>query len=376
MPDFQPLTILHIAAPSPVGGLESVMLELAGGLSRLGHRAVLVLVLPPGSDRHPVLVVGLERGIEVIRVEVRSRGYLSELRGLRSAIEAIRPDVVHTHGYRADLLGGLVARRADTPWISTGHGFAGGDLKNRFYEWLQIRSWGRADAVVAVSRTIRERMVLEGVSRDRTLVLPSAWAPKRLLDRVQARARLGIPEGQFTVGWVGRLSREKGADIFLDALADLREEPMAASIIGDGAERSALASQSAELGLGGRIRWHGMVPGASELLAAFDALVLSSRTEGTPIVLLEAVAAGVPVVATAVGGIPDMFHPSDLLLVPSENPVRIAEGLRAIRQDPAAAISRAAAARKTLYTRFELDAWLRAHVALYTRLRDRGKVRS
>jgi len=365
MPASRPLTILHIAAPAVAGGLESILLDLAGGLARSGHRAVLATVLDPGTEQHPVPGRAAELGVEVVRVVVPPRSYLREYRGLRRAIESVRPDLVHTHGYRADLLGGLAARHAGLPWVSTAHGFTGGDRKNRAYEWLQVRAYRSAQAVVAVSRPIQHRLARAGVPADRIQVLPNAWTPKPLLGRDEARSRLGIPADEYVVGWVGRLTHEKGADVFLEALSRAGDLPWRASILGDGRDRNRLEARARALGIGDRVRWHGPVFGAAAFFSAFDAFVLSSRTEGTPVALMEAVAAHVPVVSTAVGGVPDMFSGAEIILVPSERPEAIAAGLRGIAEDPTAARRRSGAAFDGLAARFSLGDWLASHLALY-----------
>ena len=300
------MTILHVAAPGVAGGLESVVLELAGGLTNAGHRVALAAVLDPGSENHPVPSRATGLGVEVFPLVVPSRAYLLEFRRIRNVIHEFRPDIVHTHGYRADLIGGLAARRAGVPWVATAHGFAGGGRKNRLYEWLQVRAYRWAQAVIAVSEPIQRRLVKEGVAPDRIHRLRNAWAPKPLLTREMARRRLGIEGVDASIGWVGRLSREKGADVFLDALARLPHRRWTASIIGDGGERHALEAQALALGIADRVRWHGLLTDASELYRAFDVWVLSSRTEGTPIALFEAMSARVPAVVTAVGGVPDV----------------------------------------------------------------------
>ncbi len=157
------------------------------------------------------------------------------------------------------------------------------------YEWLQYRAFRRFDAVVAVSRPLGDALLAAGIPRDRIHVVPNAWLRKvAFLDRAAARRALGIPEDGFRIGWVGRLSREKGPDLFLRAMGQLRDLPLQASIIGDGRERPALQRLAHELAIEHRITWHGVVPNAASFLPAFDLLVLSSRTEGTPIVLFEA----------------------------------------------------------------------------------------
>jgi glycosyltransferase involved in cell wall biosynthesis len=135
-------------------------------------------------------------------------------------------------------------------------------------------------------------------------------------------------------------------------------------VIGDGPDVEQLRERSASLGFGARVRWHGAVPGAGGLMAAFDAFVLSSRTEGTPMVLLEAMAAGVPVVATTVGGVPDVVSGGEALLVPPEAPASLAAALRTLLLDPAGARERAAAARARLQA-FDAGLWLDRYDAVY-----------
>lgn len=365
MPSCQPLNLLHVAAPGTEGGLESVVLELVGGLQQLGHRVTLAAVQDAGAGDSPLLRRVADRGVEVRRIAVPARAYGQEFRQVREAIEAAAPDVVHTHGYRGDLLGGLAARRAGVPWVTTAHGFTGGDAKNRFYEWLQRRAFRKAGAVIAVSATIRNRLFRAGVASGRLHLVPNAWTPKPVLTREEARRRLGIAEDSCVIGWVGRLTSEKGPDLYLSALSRLPGRQWYASVIGDGRERGNLERQARQLGIADRVRWHGLVPDAATLYPAFDVWVLSSRTEGTPIALFEAMAARVPVVAAAVGGVPDVVSSSEARLVPPGRPEALAAAIAEVLADVAGGAARAEVARDRLVEAFATPAWLAAHVAVY-----------
>jgi glycosyltransferase involved in cell wall biosynthesis len=248
------------------------------------------------------------------------------------------------------------------------HGFTGGGRKNRLYEWLQVRAYHHAQGVVAVSSPLRELLERRGVPGRVIQVIPNAWMEKPALGREEARSALAVSGNQPLLGWVGRLSREKGADVFLEALALLPDIPWHASVLGIGREQAGLESRAAALGLANRITWHGLLPGAARYFPAFDLFVLSSRTEGTPIALFEAMAAEVPIVATSVGGVPDVVTPVEAALVPPEDPRALAAAIRATLTNPESARRRAEAARRRLSERFATGPWLDAHERMYRQL--------
>ncbi|HSH46172.1 MAG TPA: glycosyltransferase, partial [Longimicrobiales bacterium] len=272
---------------------------------------------------------------------------------------------VHTHGYRVDVLHGSVAAKLGIPRVSTSHGFVGGDLKNRFYERLQRRALRRFDGVVAVSAPMAATLAQRGIPADRLHTVPNAWTDGiEFLDREEARRMLQIPADEFHVGFIGRIGHEKGPDVLLEALSHL-ERPAATTFIGEGRLRDALAGRAEALGLDQTVRWAGLVQDAARLIRAFDAVVLSSRTEGTPVVLLEAMAAGVPVIAAAVGGIPHIVGPDEASLVPAEDPPALAAAIRDTRDDPRAAAGRAARASQRLRGELSAAQWLERYDRVY-----------
>lgn len=365
MGNASPLRIMHAAAPGHAGGLESVLLELTEGLQGRGHAVFLAAVIDAGAEQHPVPRRAEQAGVEVGRITVSGRGYFTEYRAIRRMIRSFRPDVVHTHGYRSDLVAGAAARHERIPWISTVHGFTGGGPKNRLYEWLQRRASRRAQGVIAVSHPLRDRLERDGVPAERVRVIPNAWSPKPALDRAGARRTLGVSGNAPLLGWVGRLSGEKGADVFLDALALMPDLAWQASILGSGREEAQLRGRAQARGIADRITWLGLVPDAARVFPAFDVYVLSSRTEGTPIALFEAMASGVPIVATSVGGVPDVVSGAEATLVPSDDPASLAGALRATLSAPEAAAGRADRARARLAAQFASGPWLDAHERLY-----------
>ena len=370
-PDIRPprISILHVLAPGEAGGLESVVRLLAVGQRDTGHTVRVAAVVNDTVDAHSFVLSLRDAGIETTSIAIPSRAYLRECRSIGELCRQYRPAVVHTHGFRPDVLDAAVARRCGMPTVTTVHGTTGGGLKVGVYERIQRLAFRYFDAVVAVSRPLAERLAASGVSRDRIHVVPNAYARRApVQDRSAARRTLAIQNDSFVVGWVGRLSREKGLDILFDAVAQLSRLCPAVSVIGDGPERETLGAQARALHLADQIRWHGLIHDAADVFPAFDVFVLSSRTEGCPIVLFEAMAAGVPIVAARVGGVPDVLSSREALLVRANDPAALAEGIGAVYRDQESARERAVAARERLRSEFPPAQWLARYDAVYRRI--------
>jgi glycosyltransferase involved in cell wall biosynthesis len=367
--------VLHLVAPSAVGGAERVVHALATGQRRAGHRVSVAAVLGRGVVNHPFVGPLVEAGVDVVPLRLPPRAYLRERAAIEDICRRFRPDVVHTHGYRVEVVDAGVAHRLGIPTVATVHGFTGGDWKNRLYQRLQRRVLRRFEAVVAVSRPLAGALARAGVPAERLHVVRNAWPEggdgkgegegEPPLPRDRARRLLDVSPEQFHIGWVGRLTAEKGADVLIAALDSLRDVPLVVSVLGDGRLRPRLETQAARRGLGDRVRWFGNLPAARQLFSAFDVFVLSSRTEGTPIVLFEAMAAGAPIVATDVGGVPDVVSSKEALLVPPEDPASLAEAVRRVYADPTATALRARAARRRLEREFALEPWLASYERIY-----------
>jgi glycosyltransferase involved in cell wall biosynthesis len=364
--------ILHVHAPGPVGGAERVVQLLAGAQREAGHDVIVAVVLD-ADDRADAFCSPLDAaGVRLVRWQVPRRRYDLEHANVAELCRHLGPTVVHTHGYRADVVAAHAARRSGVPVVSTAHGFTGGGWKNRLFQNIQCRSFRRAEAVIAVSRPLARELARRGVPGDRIHVIPNgSRTDGARLEPAEARERLGVPPGVVHLGWVGRVSPEKGLDVLLEALRHLDDLTLTVSVIGDGRSRPELERRAASASATGRLRWHGSVPDAGSLFPAFDVFVLSSRTEGTPMVLFEAMAAGVPIVATAVGGVPDVVSDKEAVLVPAQDPNALAEAIRGVLGSPDAAAARARAARTRLEEQFGVGAWVEAHQEVYRTARAR-----
>jgi glycosyltransferase involved in cell wall biosynthesis len=364
-----PFSVLHIAAPGPVGGGETVLLGLTLGLHRRGANVSVAPVVNSNPDRHPVIRTLREAGVPVHPILVPRRGYLQERREVRRLLEVSRPDIVHTHGYRLDLLDSGIARRMGMPTVTTIHGSSRMSWRTAVYEAIQFRLLRRFQAVVAVSRPLVADLRRARVPPDRIRLVPNAWDGRsHPWPRVEARNALGLPLDAFVVGWVGRLIPVKGCDVFLRAVSRLRDLPVHASIIGSGPEQERLEALVAEHGMGERVHFHGSREGAATLFRAFDVWVLSSRSEGTPMVLFEAMVADVPIVATDVGGVGDVVSEAEACLVPPDDPGALAAFLRDIQSGRLRTEERVTAASARLVEHFGTEQWIERHVEVYRSL--------
>lgn len=359
---------MHVVSPGTVGGIERVVQVLAAEQQAAGGNVHVAAVVSrgDGADADRFLAPLKSAGVSVHRLEVPPRSYRRERAELTALCRELRPAIVHTHGYRANLVDGAVARRVGAAAVTTMHGFTGGSVRNRCYEALDRRAARRFDAVVAVSAPLARDMTAAGVRADRLHTVRNAWrrtAPP--LERAAARSVLGIPPAQFTIGWAGRVSREKGLDVLIDALALRPASDVHLAVIGDGPERGAVEQRAARRGVAARTTWHGFVPNADTLFSAFDLFVLSSRTEGTPMVLFEALASAVPIVAARVGGVPDVLSGDAGLLVEPDQPEALADAIDSVVRDPDGARRRANAARDIVNAGESLGAWVAAYGAAY-----------
>jgi glycosyltransferase involved in cell wall biosynthesis len=353
-------------APAPFGGLERVVFALATGQKKKGYDVQVITLLESGVTE-PSLVSDLHRaGVTVVRMTQPARAFRAQRRLVRDICKRIRPDVLHSHGYLPDVLSASLGLRFPTVRVSTVHGFTGGDWRNRLYERMQRWSYSRFHSVVAVSGKLATELAASRKARKRTHKLQNAWMATGVpLTPESARDALRLSPDVFSIGWVGRLSHEKGLDVLLDALSRLKDLAFRLTVIGDGIERSRLQLRAKELGIDARISWPGVLLDAPRLMSAFDVFVISSRTEGTPITLFEAMHSGVPIVATSVGGVPDVVSSGEAILVRSENPVELAMGIREVYERRAEARTRAARAKIRLESNFASMPWVEAYENIY-----------
>jgi glycosyltransferase involved in cell wall biosynthesis len=281
--------------------------------------------------------------------------------------------VLHSHKFGSNAWAAVVARLAGVPvFVAHEHSWAfrGNRLRSAVTRHVVAR---RAAAIVAVSELDRRRMIeLEHVPSRRIVVCPNGVPEtQRDVDLGQPRRELDVPEGTSVVGFVGGLRPEKRVDLLLRAVGLLHEQgrPVVAVIVGDGPELQRLNALADRLGIGAAVRFTRRRDDAATVLRLFDVAVLSSEREGSPLALLEYMAAARPIVATQVGGVPELIRDAiDGLLVPPGDPAALAEAIGRLLADRelAAALGASAAARQA--SAFTLDSAVRRIEALYDEL--------
>ena len=364
------MTLVHVTTPAAYGGLERVVAGLCTETAARGHRVVLVLLLLPEFPV-PEWASKLSASNVVLEpLHIPRRAYLRERSIVRTMLSQYGASVLHTHGYRADVLHASVARSLGIALVSTAHGFASLDTRGRFYEWLQRRVWRGFDAVVAVSQPLLDTLARAGVGNDRLMHIRTGLssASPTPLPRAEARRRLNLPADRQVLGWVGRMSDEKSPSLAIEALARTPADGPVLCMVGGGPQLQPCRRLATELGVGDRVVFAGPVPDAAPLLGAFDGLVLSSKTEGTPMVVLEASAASIPVIATAVGGVPELLRDDGGWLVPPGDATALAAAIMDALVRPLEAERRAQRLRRNLAGNEGGPDWIDQYLALYARL--------
>jgi glycosyltransferase involved in cell wall biosynthesis len=369
------LKIFHFISSGGFYGAEVVLLTLMEESVRLGHRCQLGNIADPGMGPLPIEAEAERRGLGCTRFET---GTIPGPGGVGRILRAIRDggyDVVHTHGYKANVIFGLVPRRhRPFPVVSTLHGWCSTRRfsKLRFFEWLDARTLPRRDAVVPVSRQMLELPGLRG-RHDLPLltVIPNAAAPPAAAPPGPEADEITAFCGRaFTFGAIGRLSPEKNFIALLEALHRLLERGGEAQVLifGEGPQRESLHRFARQHGLGHRLMMPGYVRAASRYLPAMGAFVLSSTREGMPISILEAMTAGTPIVSTAVGEVPEMLDQGAAgLLVPPADAAGLAEAMGRMLDDDGLRGRLSTAASRIVDERWSAAGMTRAYLDLYHR---------
>jgi len=391
MPDAKStLKILSIVEATNVNAVAKIVLEFYRTVRELSQTSSEFPVIEgcgltfdrrrgyngPPND---FVIAAAKLGLDVELIPERRRFDLTVIPALRSVIESREPDLVVTNSVKSHFLLWRSRLWRKYPWVALHHGYTSTDRKMGVYNRLDRWSLPKADRLVTVCRAFaRELVDTTGVSIDNISVQHNAIRRQqsvRAADAESLRERLGIAGDERAVLCVGRLSREKAHIDLLEAfkrLSELKPEvPSKLIIVGDGPERAGLEAAAKSLGCKERVIFAGQVSDVRTFYSTADVFVLPSHSEGSPNVLLEAMAANLPIVATAVGGVPEMVENNEsALLVAPDDPASIAVAIARLLTAKDLAQRLATNAATLVDTRYTPENYVRSVVEIYREVID------
>jgi glycosyltransferase involved in cell wall biosynthesis len=344
------IAVAHVITRLTVGGSSENTVSTIEQLERVGYAATLIL--GPQSEP-PTVEAARRRGCRIVALdglvrEVSPARDLAAVWQLYRLFRRARPAIVHTHTSKAGFVGRLAARLARVPAVihqPHGHIFYGywRPARTAMFVALERLAAHWTDTLVALTPREIEEHLARGIGRAAQYAVVPSGVPTQALreaapSRATARARLGLPRDAYVVAGVGRLVPIKGFDLLVEALPALvaRVPDAHVLLVGDGVEQRALQTRAETLGVANRLHIVGAVSGVLGLMPAADVLAAPSRNEGMGRVIVEAMALGLPVVGTRVGGIADVILDGECgLVVPPEDPGALAEALTELGLDRA-----------------------------------------
>lgn len=352
--------VIHALGP---GGAEHLLLDLAGAAhaSNLELSVVGLTDSPEPVHRDQLLAMG---------VPVRSLGLTSRwdpralTRGLQ-AIESLRPDVIHTHMKHADLVGARASRKLGAPMVSTLHIIddASGPV-GRAKRWAAGRARDSVAArTLAVSEAQRQWYLRTFPAEPSKVVTVHngvrSTARVKPEERERLRASLGVPPQTLIAANVAIMRPGKGHDVLLEAVAQLPESsPVVVVLVGDGPERSRLEAQAqADPRVASRVRFVGYRDDVAELLQVVDLMVHPTFADALPTALIQGLAAALPIIATRVGGIPEILGEDCGVLLPPGDPRGLAKSLARLAEEPERRTAMGGAGRARFEAMFEAGRW-------------------
>ena len=348
-------------------GAERTLLELATFLRDQGWDSRIVAL--EGDGAAELIHRAAEQGIHGEAYVPSGRlGVLPMLRRLRAMLAREPRAVVHSHGYKPDILLAALGVPRRLPCLATCHSWYRETAKLKALEYIDKRAVSRFDHVVAVSEEIYRELHASGTSErrlsriDNGISVPVVDAHRKH----EIRAGWNLAPGEKLIVQIGRLAKSKRNALLLKAVAALPQGIAArVAFVGDGEERAALAAYARDIGIGERVIFAGYRRDAPAIMAAADVLAITSNKEGLPIVLLEAMAVGCPIIATAVGSIPEVLSSESAWMIPVDDDVALVSALREVLGGEFPAGARTAEAKALFLRSYARDVMGRRYLDLY-----------
>lgn len=345
-------------------GAEVVILNLSKGLERAGHESILGVFTHSGQTENQLLEASVAEGIATHSIPCNGRVDISSIQMIRKLSREAKADVVHAHGYKADIYTGTAMLGSNIPIVSTCHNWIDSDFATKVYGYADRLALHQFSAIAAVSSNVQDRLHSAGISKTR--VIGNGVDPERFSIRAMRSSRpVSFP---LTIGLAGRLSQEKDVELFLQtAAAVLPEFPSAQFVIaGEGPEREMLETLIDKLQIRSSVTLMGRCNDMPRFYGSLDVLVSSSRTEGFPMGLLEGMASYLPIVATNVGDVAKIVrHGESGFLVPAGNPGMLKDALSRLLSDGALRLSFGEKGREIVSREFSIEAMTQNYLRMY-----------
>jgi glycosyltransferase involved in cell wall biosynthesis len=366
-----PIRVLTLIENATVTGPARNVIEF--GKVAMPDVEVTIVTYQRGPEESALASAARKAGLPVALVAERRRWDTRVLQQLRQTIAAINPDILETRNVKSHFLVRLLGLQKKYPWVAWNHGYTETSSLDRMYTLLDRWSLGGAYRVVTVCQPFADRIAELGVSRDRIRILHNSVKPfvTPTPDEVAAvRQQLGIRDEEAVILSVGRLSQEKGHADLIRTAAALTAMPgtqdFRVVIVGDGPERQSLANLAARLGAEKQVIFAGFQRDTRPYYAMATIVSVPSHSEGSPNVVLEAMAAGLPIAANRVGGIPEILEECVTgLLVEPRNPDAMAKALFRLLSDDELRGRLGAAAKAQAMSAHTPEAYRQALVGFY-----------
>lgn len=374
--------VAYIFTPIEFGGSERVNLNFLKTVNRERFEIYPILLIRPWEIETLVEAELRKENYRYVKVPVALKEFGDPFRALRASYKIMNIlrknefDLLHVHGYFASICSLYIARLMKIQCIATCHGFISTDQKLKFYNQLELIALRACQSIIAVSENVKETLTKNGITSSKIIVMQNAvkFRENNSIDdenRTMKRREIGIESDEFVCGYIGRLSEEKGLKYLILALEEIRIATVSVRlvVIGDGPQRDTMMKLAKERNLVSRVIFLGFKKNIEDWLPILDLFVLPSLTEGTPMALLEAMSIGLPVIATSVGGVPNIIkdnengiqvQPADYKEISRqiENFIRSPEFRKKISEN----------AINTIKTKFNIQTWCRKIENVYETL--------
>lgn len=362
------MRVLQLISSGGYYGAENMLLNLAQSQKSIGCDPCLLLFYNVHQPNVELYERARSRGISVRMLRCEGRADLRAIREIREYIRTDQVDLIHTHGYKADLYGYLAARREAKPIVATCHNWVGGTAALGIYNRLDRMALRKFNGVAAVSNVVAGQLRDAGIAGNKIHTIANGIDVDKFSGAEPAWFGSAPAAEGKTIGIVARLDLQKGFEYLLEAIAGLTNShpDLRLVIVGEGPDQGAIQSMADRLNLTSRIIFAGQRGDMANVYAGFDIFVLPSLNEGLPMTVLEAMAASRPVIASKVGAIPTVVRDGETgLLVEPKDVVGLRAALDRLLSDPALSSRMAIQGHAWVRRHFTSDAMAENYLRMY-----------